>query len=91
MVELGSLEGRSVDERLVGFGVLARVRARTTRSRRLVNRRSLRVRSSGVKTSSSRPDINSLASVLASNLSVLAFASLIDLSLRVLATTTRTP
>jgi hypothetical protein len=70
---------------------LARVLARTTRSRRLVNRRSVRVRSSGVHTSSSSPDINSLASVLASSLSVLAFASLIDFSLRVLATTTRTP
>lgn len=65
--------------------------ARTIRSRRLVSRRSARVRSSGVHTSSSRPDINSLASVLASSRSVLAFASLIDFSLRVLATTTRIP
>ena len=34
----------------------ARVRARTSRSRRLVSRRSARVRSSGVHTSSSRPE-----------------------------------
>src|SRR3954449_7249226 len=70
---------------------LARVRARTIRSRRLVSRRSTRVRSSGVHTGSSRPDISSLASVCASRRSVLAFASEIERSLRVFATTTRIP
>ncbi len=69
----------------------ARVRARTSRSRRLVNRRSDRVRSSGVHTSSSRPETSSRASVRASSRSVFAFASVIDLSLRVLATITRIP
>ena len=69
----------------------ARVRARTSRSRRLVSRRSARVRSSGVHTSSSRPEPAAARACRASRRSVLALASVIERSLRVLATTTRTP
>ena len=50
----------------------ARVRARTSRSRRLVSRRSVRVRSSGVHTSSSSPAASSRASCRASRRSVFA-------------------
>ena len=55
----------------------ARVRARTSGSRRAHSRRSARVRSSGAHTVSRNPDAASLASVRASNRSVFAFALLI--------------
>jgi hypothetical protein len=69
----------------------ARVRARTSRSRRFVSRRNVRVRSSGVHTSSSGPDSKSRTSVRASSRSVFAFASVIDFSFRPLHAPLPTP
>jgi len=59
---------------------LARVRARTSCSRRDSRRRSTLVRSSGLQTASSSPPHNSLASVRASSRSVLARACRIPVS-----------
>ena len=60
--------------------VLARVRARTSCSRRASRRRNTRQRSSGIQTASSSPFHSRLASVRESSLSVLARALLIPVS-----------
>jgi hypothetical protein len=67
----------------------ARVRCRTNRPRRAIQRRGARVGSSGTHTSSRKPAASSRARVRASSPSVLALAWLIWRSFFVLATTTR--